>query len=610
MKFDDFAPTTALQRLRRRTVFLTCAGLLMAAAGTAGAAEVQLADLDLSKLVQEFGHVQANKSVSGHPLTINGRVFERGVGSHAASSLQIKLDGRATGFHAFVGIDDEVKGDPKAKNFPIEIRVMADGHTVFKSGPMRAGDAGKAVDVDLNGVKNLVLYTRLVGSGNMFAHADWADAKITYDGDKPETVSLPPDEAVVLTPLPAKTPRMNFARVLGVRPGKPVLFRVATTGERPITFTGADVPDGVKLDPATGILTGAIAKAGTYRVKLSARNALGSAEQTLTIEAGDRIALTPPMGWNSWNCFAHDVSDEKVRAAADAMEKSGLIDHGWTYINIDDCWQLPVNTKAPEKSAQPLRDANGRVRTNDKFQDMKALTDYLHAKGLKAGIYSSPGPWTCAHFTGSYENEAADAKQYAEWGFDYLKYDWCSYGGVANQLRKLPNRPPEATLLRHPYEVMRDELAKQDRDIVYSLCQYGMGSVWEWGGQVGGNCWRTTDDIGDSWGSVSAIGFNQHGLERFAKPGQWNDPDMLVLGKVGWGPKLHQTKLTPSEQYSHVSLWSLLAAPLLIGCDLTQLDAFTTGLLSNDEVIAINQDPLGKQGSRVAITDDDGEIWV
>lgn len=596
------------QQQRFGRVVLTALAGMMIGTTAARADEVQIGDLDVGRVQQEWGRPRAHKSVENNPLTIAGQVFERGLGSHAASSLYIELDGQASRFQASVGIDDEVKADPRAKEFPVEFRLYADGKVIYKSGPMVVGDAARPVDVSLDGVKRLLLQTRMLVASNMFAHTDWADAKITYAGKKPLAVRAPAEAPYILTPAPAKTPRINSARVFGVRPGRPFLFHVAATGERPMTFAAAGLPEGLTLDAGTGNITGTAPARGSYRVTLKATNALGTAEQTLKIEVGDTIALTPPMGWNSWNCFAEDVSDAKVRAVADVMEKTGLIEHGWTYINIDDCWQLKVDETLVKN--KPLRE-NGRVLTNGKFPDMKALTDYIHAKGLKAGIYSSPGPATCAGYTGSYQAEQADAQQYAEWGFDYLKYDWCSYGRIADGIRKKPNRPTELDVQQHPYKVMQAELAKVNRDIVYSLCQYGMANVWEWGGSVDGNCWRTTGDIADSWASMSGIGFSQAGHEKFAAPGRWNDPDMLVLGKVGWGPRLHQTVLTPSEQYTHVSLWSLLASPLLIGCDLTQLDDFTRNLLTNDEVIAINQDPLGKQAGRVVQNvEEETEIWA
>ena len=341
-------------------------------------------------------------------------------------------------------------------------------------------------------------------------------------------------------------------------------------------------------------------KRGETVVTLTAKNSLGSATRQLKIVVGDKIALTPPLGWNSWNCFANAVDQDKVKAAADAMVNSGLINHGWTYINMDDCWEIKPGSTDPKLTGEP-RNAAGMINTNKKFPDMKGLTDYIHSKGLKAGLYSSPGPLTCAGFTASYQFEEKDAQQWAKWGFDYIKYDWCSYGNIY--------RGNELAGLQKPYRILHDALNKVDRDILYSLCQYGMGKVWEWGEEVGGNCWRTTGDITDTWGSMSQIGFNQAGEEKYAGPGHWNDPDMLVVGLVGWGPQLHPSRLTAEEQYTHISLWSLMASPLLIGCDMTRMDAFTKSLLSNDEVIEINQDPLGKQASRVS-KEGGIEIWV
>ncbi|HTO93743.1 MAG TPA: putative Ig domain-containing protein [Bacteroidota bacterium] len=406
--------------------------------------------------------------------------------------------------------------------------------------------------------------------------------------------------AEVLTPPLPPSPRINGARVFGVRPGNPFLFTIAASGRRPMTFAADDLPEGLELDSATGRITGTLASPGTFAVTLRARNDAGTAERTLKIVAGERIALTPPLGWNSWNCFASAVDDAKVRAAADAMVRSGLSQHGWTYINIDDCWEVKPGSNDSILGGEP-RTPTGRINTNKKFPDMEALAAYVHGKGLKLGIYSSPGPLTCAGFTASYQFETKDAAQYAAWGIDYLKYDWCSYGSIEKQ------RTTEA--YQKPYRVMRRALDGVRRDIVFSLCQYGMGNVWEWGEEVGGNCWRTTGDIEDTWASMSGIGFAQGEHARYAGAGHWNDPDMLVVGMVGWGPVLHPSRLTPNEQVTHITLWALLCAPLLIGCDMTQLDPFTAGLLMNDEVLDVNQDPLGRQASRVA-AHGDCEIWA
>ncbi|MGA7497185.1 MAG: NPCBM/NEW2 domain-containing protein [Isosphaeraceae bacterium] len=484
-------------------------------------------------------------------------------------------------------------------NGNVEFRVIANGKTLWSSGVMRGKQPAKEVDIDVSGIKKLILQVGDAGDGIDHDHANWAGATITYEGAKPE-IQQYHEPVVVLTPKPSPRPRINGAKVVGVRPGSPFLFTIAATGERPIAYQAEGLPEGLRLDPATGIITGSLDARGEYRVKVTVTNSLGTASRDLRIVVGDRLALTPPMGWNSWNCFASAVTEKNVRDAADAFVKAGLRDHGWTYVNIDDFW-MPKNEDKDPTLHGPDRDRSGKINPNPRFPDMKALTDHIHGLGLKAGLYSSPGPKTCGGCVASYKHEREDAERFAEWGFDYLKYDWCSYGDVEKGTGR--------AYYKKPYDLMGRMLRAQNRDIVFSLCQYGMDNVWEWGGEVGGNCWRTTGDITDSWGSMAGIGFAQAGHELYAKPGRWNDPDMLVVGWVGWGPALHPTHLTTNEQYTHISLWSLLASPLLIGCDLTRLDEFTLNLLTNDEVIEVNQDPLGVQARRI-YKRDDVEVWA
>jgi len=555
----------------------------LALAVPAKADTIGIETLDLSQVEQGWGSAQRNRSVDNRQLSIGGQKFDHGLGTHANSTFCISLGGKAQRFTASVGVDDEV-----GRAGSVVFRVAGDGKTLWQSGVMRGGDPAKEVSVDLTGVKTLLLAVGDAEDGMDFDHADWADANIAMTDGKPQALTPPREPAVVLTPKPPSTPRINGPKIFGARPGSPFLFTIPASGQRPMTFAAEGLPPGLQLDPATGIITGTLNDKGTYAVTLTAKNGLGAATRPLKVLCGDTIALTPPLGWNSWNCFACDVTDANVRAAADAMAASGLMEHGWTYINIDDCWEAG-------------RDAQGNVLSNDKFPNMNALTEYVHSKGLKIGLYSSPGPKTCAGHEGSYKHEEQDARRYAEWGFDYLKYDWCSYGEIAPS-------PDHAALLK-PYQVMRAALDKAPRDIVFSLCQYGMGNVWEWGAQVGGNSWRTTGDITDTWGSMAGIGFGQAGHEKFAGPGHWNDPDMLVVGYVGWSAQVRPTRLTPNEQYTHISLWCLLCSPLLIGCDLTKLDEFTLNLLTNDEVLEVSQDPLGRQAGRVA-QNGPLEVWA
>jgi alpha-galactosidase len=591
--------------------------LAVALTGWAAADEVWVADLNLANMSQGFGSPQKNQSVDKKPLKLAGQTYAHGVGTHAESIFELDLRGQADRFMALVGVDDEVQGNPGS----VEFKVSADGKELFTSGPKKPGMEPSKIDLDIRGVKSLLLEVTDAGDGINFDHADWAEAKFTYHGAKPTAGPSQKEEAMILTPKPPATPRINGARIFGVRPGHEFLYSIAATGERPMKFAAENLPVGLNLDEKTGIITGTVADRShrTYEVLLRASNALGKNERMLKIVVGNQIALTPPMGWNSWNCFAHAVSAEKVKAAAKAMVDSGLTQHGWTYINIDDFWEVHKNSKDPTLQG-PHRDAQGRILPNPRFPNMKELTAYIHGLGLKAGLYSSPGPWTCGECVASFDHEELDAQSYAEWGFDYLKYDWCSYSpGLEKQRSRPVSFAPMAKFLTNgapaklvhnmrPYAVMRAALDKQPRDILFSFCQYGMGDVWTWGEALGGNCWRTTGDITDTWGSMAGIGFGQAGHEAYAGPGHWNDPDMLVVGQVGWG-HLHPSKLTPNEQYTHISLWCLLCSPLLIGCDMTQLDDFTLGLLTNDEVLEVNQDPLGKQAGRVS-KDGNLEVWA
>jgi len=557
----------------------------------------RLTELDLGKMSIGWGTVQADKSVEGNPLRIGAREFGTGVGTHARSALHVNTHGTTARFRAWVGVDDEVGETPAG----IEFRIYADARKVWSSGVMHSGEPAKRIDLDLRGARHIVLYVMGGADGIDHDHADWAEAVFEYRGEKPVAMDAPRESAVILTPAPPESPRLTGPRVFGVRPGSPILHSVTATGERPLTFSAEGLPPGVTLDADTGRLRGRVERAGEYRINVHAKNALGSDTRVLRLKVGDRICLTPPLGWNSWNCFAGDVDAKKVRSAIDAMVDSGLANHGWGTINIDDFWQACPDSK-DETLHGVGRDEGGRIVPNPRFPDMKALADYAHERGLRIGLYSSPGPRTCGGCLGSFGHESRDAQTYAEWGFDYLKYDLCSY------MQKIEDQSSLEEQMA-PYERMGKALRAQPRDIVYSLCQYGLVKVSSWGTKVDGNCWRTTGDIVDTWESMAGIGFGQSGLERYAEPGRWNDPDMLVVGRVGWGPQLRATRLTPNEQYTHISLWSLLAAPMLLGCDLTRLDDFTLNLLTNDEVLAINQDPLGRQAARIA-SDDEAETQV
>ena len=298
-------------------------------------------------------------------------------------------------------------------------------------------------------------------------------------------------------------------------------------------------------------------------------------------------AATPPMGWNSWNFFAGKVTDKDIRGAADNLVATGMKDAGYVYVNIDDTWEGD-------------RDADGVLHTNAKFPDMKALADYVHSKGLKIGIYSGPGNKTCGGYAASLGHEEQDAKMYADWGIDYLKYDECSFTGDVLEKQAPDDKAAQMRLMIAAYEKMGKALKSTGRPIVFSLCQYGWDAVWEWAPAIGGNLWRTTGDITPRWDRIYAILSQQDGLAKYAGPGHWNDPDMLEVGNG---------RLSIQENWSHFAMWAMLAAPLLAGNDLPNMKPEVKAILTNKDVIAIDQDRLGKQGTR-AYSDGEVEVWT
>jgi alpha-galactosidase len=484
-----------------------------------------------------------------------------------------------------------------------------------------------------------------------------------------DTASGPDSSAAVRTPAPKPTPRINGPRVYGVRPGHPFFYHLPVSGQRPMSIVANNLPDGLALDASTGNITGRINQPGETIVNFTAANSAGRATAKLRIIAGATICLTPPMGWNSWNCFHTNIDRARISGAADAMVATGLIDHGWTYVNMDDCWE-------------GRRDAAGNIQPSQAIGDVPSLSSYIHAKGLKFGLYTTPGPQTCAGRVGSYGHEEQDAATYASWNADYLKYDGCTIGAVldlergqlyapllspekAAAFRELsaasavlemlvynrdpatlpqndavragiaeftPLTPPQRQarraeidrqwkaqlsavvkiappktvetdrgLLRDAYAKMGVALQKVNRDIVFSLSIGHDSRTWEWGASAGGNLWRISTDINASWSSIDAHAFNNDaGLEAFAGPGHWNDPDMLEIGNG---------KLTTDEAYTQMTMWCILSAPLLIGCDMTKMTPITISIFSNDEVIAIDQDALGRQGTRV-VREGNTEVWA
>jgi len=556
-------------------------------------------DLPIQTFSEGIRPVSAKSNYSHNTMSMNGVAYEHGLGAQSPCVLVFLLNKKATHFSALVGADDMGNKDIALKFF-----VVADQKVLFETKPMHIGDAPIKVDLNLTGVKQLgLLVTDTVGGvGNKKTYANWANASIEMMGDAMPEHTQNNHPTYILTPADKPTPKINSAKIIGVRPGNPFLYTIAATGIRPMQFSANNLPKGLTLSSKTGIITGIVKDRGTYTSTIHAKNKLGEAAQTLVIKIGDTISLTPPIGWNGWNAWEAKLDREKVIASAEAVVAKGLRDHGWSYINIDDSWQ--GKREGPDTALQP----------NAKFPDIKGMVDYIHSLGLKAGLYSTPyvasyGGYVGAssdsvkggetfeqikknkqfyHHIGPFKFETNDAKQMAKWGFDFLKYDW---------------RIDVASTER-----MWDALKKSGRDIVFSLSNNApFEKVNDWN-RVS-NMYRTGPDIKDSWTSLFLTSFTLDKWAPYSGPGHWMDPDMMIVGNVSIGPILHPTRLTPDEQYSHISMFSLLAAPMLIGCPIEQIDAFTLNLLTNDEVIAVNQDPLGKP-ARLVKEVNGIQIWL
>jgi alpha-galactosidase len=541
--------------------------------------------------------------VTGKELSIAGKKYGNGVGTHAASIIRLMVNRQPFRFQAEAGVDDGAMGNPGSVIF----KIAGDGKTLWESPVMKPGDPAVAVDLKIRRVLKLDLIVTDAGDGLNYDHADWADARFTGDvlgisGWKPVI-----EPATILTPKRGPKPRINGTKIFGVRPGSPFLFKIPATGNKPMTYEVAGLPAGLTVSPTTGEITGSVNQPGTYLTTVKVTNDAGTDERPFKIVCGTTLGLTPQMGWNSWYVWENHVTDKIMREAADAMVTTGMIDHGYMYVNIDDCWSIKPGASDPELEGKP-RKSDGTINVNKRFPDMKAMTDYIHSKGLKAGTYTSPGPFTCAGHVSAYGFEEQDVRQYVAWGFDFLKYDWCSYGQIA--------KDQSLAELQKPYILISNILRKQPRDIILNLCQYGMGQVWKWGKQVGGQSWRTAGDLGGSFEGIGTAlfrdGFDVYStdsLHLYGGPGGWNDPDYLLFGYLSnWQGETVPTPLTPNEQYTQMSLWAMVAAPLIFSGDMTRLDEFTLNVLTNDEIIEVDQDPLGKPGYRV-YKKEELEVW-
>ena len=549
--------------------------------------------LDLSNMTAGYKQTLARKSVDENPLRLGGLVYPHGIGTHANSVMNVDLKGGVDRFLCMVGLDDEGK-DNAAK---VIFKVVADGKTLFDSGTKINGEKPSLVNVDLRGAKRLTLSATAPNNENTWAHADWAGAMFLLDDDstaRPESVSLAPNASIRSFPppfVPGEAPGIYGAQIFGCTPKKPFLQRVWATGKAPFKFTSDRLPKGLTLDSQSGIISGKIDDVGNYDFAIGVSNAKGKAVVPMSIICGERkLAQTPPMGWNAWNVFGETVSVAKVKEQADLLIETGLAQMGYNYVIIDDTWQA-------------RRDTDGSIFSNKRFGDVTELADYLHERGLKLGLYSTPNLETCSGYAGSYGHEEQDAMAYADWGVDYLKYDWCQVGSNKE------NTTPE--VMKEAYGKMRKALDKAPRDIVWALTPYGFGEAYKWAGDLGANSWFTDVGIQDTFESIRKNGERMGDLGKYAGPGHWNDPGWLMVGKFSPNqPRF--SNLRAAELQLQMTQWSVVGAPLIMSCDLRQLDPnklypVNTSLLTNPEVLAVNQDILGVPARR---TGWETEAWI
>ncbi len=616
-----------------RALWKTLLVVMLMQAVAASAEPVGLSSLDLSKVRQGWKTAQVDRAVELHPLSIAGKKFAHGVGTHSPGAMYIALDGRARSFHAYAGIDDETGGRGS-----VTFTIVADGRVVWRTGVVRGGEPARGVDIDLKGVRLLALFVGTANDGFEFDHADWADAAIDTEGASPVLVDPPhsPDPVIATTP-PLATPEIHIPEVAGFVPGSQVVLRVAATGTSPLTFRADGLPAGLALNPQTGVIQGGAPEEGSYRVRLQVSSSAGVAAGEMRFVSGDTLALTPPLGWNSYDSYGDGVTEAETLANAEYLHDH-LQPYGWDYVVIDYRWYDPRAGGRSTTETGLAMDEFGRLQpAEDRFPSaaggagFKPLADRVHAMGLKFGIHimrgmarqalerntpiegssfhasdaadpNTPCSWNQDMWGVHGDTPAGQAwydsiiRQYAQWGIDYIKMDDASQ----------PYRADEIAAIHKA-------IVKSGRSIVLSLSPGEAPVDQALHVNANANLWRISGDFWDNW---DALLHSFDLLDRWqghSSQGHWPDADMIPLGHLG--PRCpvdganRPTRFTRQEQVTLMTLWSIAPSPMMLGMNLPDNDAWTLALLTNPEVMAVNQDPSGSRARR-AWHSEDADVWV
>jgi alpha-galactosidase len=554
--------------------------------------DTDIDSLDLTHVIQGWESPKARRSVTGAQLSIAGKTFDRGVGTHTDGWMGIACSGDAIAFRAVVGIDDAVgRHGWGAARF----RLVGDGREIADSGVVRGGEPGRMITADLTGIQMLELLCEAPHGSTHHGHADWCDACITSHALPPRAAPRPRGLPVHRRPAAERGPRFVAGWMAGAMPGAPFLWTIPCLGDD-LRLAAENLPAGLVLDPVRGIISGVAPPLGRHPVLLRAENQHGAAQRVMNICSGESCPV-PPMGWASWNSCHAAIDAQRIAEQADALVRHGLHRHGYQRINIDDGWQ---GTRIEGQALQPM----------SSFGDMAGLTARLRSLGLIPGIYHVPtvhSPQGLAGATadaadgsvatafvhgganriGAHRFTHQDVAQFAAWGIDYLKLD------------EGPS-PAEAA-------IWAAAIRATGRNMLLSLSAGRPRAIID-DYRPSAQVWRTTSDLIDTWFSVRSKLRQQAAWQGVGRANGWNDADMLVVGEVGpgWNAPLQPTRLAYEEQYLHVGMWAFLASPLLIGADLTRLDPFTLQLLANPAVIELNQDPLAAPAVLVSVDDERG----